>query len=352
MIENYVRDKIAKQGYQEVRSPQLYHHSLFEKSGHSEHYADNMFNVGEQHSLKPMNCPAHVQIFNANTVSYKDLPIRLAEFGCCHRNEPSGSLHGIMRLRQFVQDDAHIFCAPDMVADEIIKFIALLQEVYRDFGFDRVTAKISLRPDNKSGSDALWDMSESSLIEAVQSSGLPYELQPGEGAFYGPKLEFALEDSAGRVWQCGTLQLDFVLPDKLSARYMGEDGKVHRPVMLHRAILGSIERFIGILLEHYQGKLPVWLSPVQAVVIPIDERHQAYAEAINSRLGDLGWRVQLDPEDKHLMSKIKNHSKQAIPYIIVVGDKEMSEGVVNVRRLGAKGGESISLEALILEHNS
>lgn len=307
-----------------------------------------MFNVGEQHALKPMNCPAHVQIFNANMVSYRDLPIRLAEFGCCHRNEPSGSLHGIMRLRQFVQDDAHIFCAPDMVASEVVNFIALLRGVYHDFGFDEVSAKISLRPDNKSGSDELWDMSEASLIAAVESAELPYELQYGEGAFYGPKLEFELKDRAGRVWQCGTLQLDFVLPGKLSARYVGQDGKAHEPVMIHRAILGSIERFIGILLEHYEGRLPVWLSPVQAVVLPIREEHSDYAGRVARQLREAGGRVEIDGRDLNLMSKIKQHSQQAIPNIIVVGDSEQADEMVSVRRLGSAGNEKIPIDKMIL----
>lgn len=340
MIENYIRDRLNRSGYDEVRSPQLFQHSLFQKSGHWEHYRDHIFECGDM-ALKPMNCPAHVQIFNAQTISYRQLPMRLAEFGCCHRNEASGALHGIMRLRQFVQDDAHIFCREDQIESEVEAFCRLLQSVYGDFGFHDVSVAISLRPDDRAGDDALWDKAEAVLEEAVQTVGLPYSLQPGHGAFYGPKLEFALRDSHGREWQCGTLQLDFVLPGRLNARFIDESGHHQHPVMIHRAILGSMERFIGILLEHYEGRLPDWLTPVQIMVVGLPGA-EAYAEEVRSHLAR-EWRVGLDGHDDNLMNRIKRHSEALIPYIVVVGQREAESRSIAVRRLGSSKPEVMPL---------
>jgi threonyl-tRNA synthetase len=337
IIENYIRDLISANGYQEVRSPQLFQRGLWEKSGHLDHYDKHIFEVGDSGLLlKPMNCPAHVQIFNANNVSYRQLPMRLAEFGCCHRNEPSGALHGIMRVRQFVQDDAHIFCSPDQIESEIRAFCELLQKVYRRFGFDDVSVALSLRPDNRAGEDALWDHSEAVLEGVLKDIGLPYKLLPGEGAFYGPKLEFSLRDQQGREWQCGTAQLDFILPERLDARYNDIDGKEHVPVMIHRAILGSFERFIGILIEHYEGKFPLWLSPVQAVVVPINADAEGYAGEVLHNLQAAGLRCEMDAKDENLMAKIKRHSLLLLPNIIVVGKREEEGRMVNLRRLGEK----------------
>lgn len=296
--------------------------------------------------LKPMNCPAHVQIFNSNMVSYRDLPIRLAEFGCCHRNEPAGSLHGIMRLRQFVQDDAHIFCREDQIQNEVEAFCRLLKEVYEEFGFQDISVAISLRPANRSGSNELWDRAEAELIRAVEAVGLEYVLQPGDGAFYGPKLEYALKDSMERIWQCGTLQLDFVLPGKLDAYYVNEQGKQIQPVMIHRAILGSMERFIGILLEHYEGRLPDWLAPVQDVIIPISSEQYQYAEIVVESLRANGRRAVMDLKEASLMSKVRKYSEQFIPRIIVVGAKEELAQQASVRRLGSSQPEVVELAKL------
>lgn len=331
IVQRYIADKIAPRGYQGVRSPQLYRRDMWQKSGHWEHYRENMFEVGDM-LLKPMNCPAHVEIFKSLNPSYRDLPMRLSEFGCCHRNEPSGALNGIMRLRQFTQDDAHIFCAEDQVEAEVRDFCALLLEVYRDFGFDEVKVAISLRPDDRAGSDELWDHSEAVLQRSVEAAGIEYSLQAGEGAFYGPKLEFLLSNSAGREWQCGTLQLDFVLPDRLGARYNGPEG--HRaPVMIHRAILGSLERFIGILLESYGHDLPDWLCPVQAAIVAVGSQHLAYAREVSELLGV---RSIIDSDDDHMMERIKRLAKQHIPRIIVVGDREVADRSISVRYRGDK----------------
>jgi len=336
IIEEYIRTKLKRDGYQEVKTPQLYDRSLWEKSGHWDKFQDNMYVLEDEQrpfGLKPMNCPGHVQIFNSDLVSYRQLPMRLAEFGCCHRSEPSGALHGIMRVRQFTQDDAHIFCEPQHVVSEVERFVLLLKEVYRDFGFEDVVVGLSTRPEKRAGSDADWDIAERDLAEAVQSAGLNYELQPGEGAFYGPKLEFALKDLKGRQWQCGTIQLDMVLPQLLDAQYVASDGSRQRPVMLHRAILGSIERFIGILLEHYEGNLPFWLCPENVVVIPLQGGEQA-AQGFVELAREQGARVILDDRDEHLKQKIKEHSELKRNWIVVIGKRDVEKGVVSVRELG------------------
>ncbi len=354
-IENYIRRRLKAEGYFEVRTPQLYDRSLFEASGHWANYGDKIFSTGDygiidgnagevesvspSHLIKPMNCPAHVQIFNADNVSHKQLPMRMAEFGCCHRNEPSGSLHGIMRVRQFTQDDAHIFCREDQVVEETKAFCELLLSVYKDFGFEDVKIGFSTRPEVRAGSDEVWDRAEQALSDAVKAAGLEFEVYPGDGAFYGPKLEFALKDNKGREWQCGTLQLDFVLPERLGARYDAADGSKQQPVILHRAILGSFERFIGILLEHYDGRLPAWLAPVQAVVMSIKPEAAEYAKAVYDDLEASGARVILDVRDENVSQKVKEHSLKAIPYIIAVGERERDAGTVAVRHLGEKGQE-------------
>lgn len=355
-IENYIRAEMKAGGYGEVRTPQLYDMSLFTASGHADHYGANMFKIDDGswmqsdgewkrwRAFKPMNCPGHVQIFNKKNVSYRDLPLRMSEFGCCHRNEPSGSLHGIMRLRQFTQDDAHIFCSEDQVGDETLAFIKMLRKVYERFGFSVDEVAISTRPASRAGDDALWDRAETALEMAVVAAGLPYSIQAGDGAFYGPKLEFSLKDRMGRVWQCGTIQLDFVLPERLGAFYVDRDGQKKHPVMLHRAILGSLERFIGILLEHYEGKLPVWLAPVQAVIIPPDINDTQYSEEVARCLS--GFRVEVDRSDENLKQKIKDHSLAYVPLIVVAGSKDAEKGGVMVRRLGEKNADFVSMHDL------
>ena len=353
-IETYIRWRLSKAGYGEVRTPQIYDRSLWEKSGHWDNFGDAMFSTGDlekfsvvahkddvrlvdpTHIVKPMNCPAHVQIFNSNTVSYRQLPLRMAEFGCCHRNEPSGSLHGIMRVRQFTQDDAHIFCEEDQVEAETKAFCDLLLEVYKDFGFTNVKVGFSTRPDQRAGDDETWDKAEAALEAAVKAAGIIYKVQPGEGAFYGPKLEFALTDEKGRDWQCGTIQLDFVLPDRLGARYAAKDGSQKTPVMLHRAILGSMERFIGILLENYEGKLPAWLAPVQVAVVTIKPELADYAREVMTDLEGCGIRCELDDRDENIKQKIKEHSEMAVPFIVAIGDREERDKTITIRRLGKK----------------
>ena len=353
-IETYIRWRLSKAGYGEVRTPQIYDRSLWEKSGHWDNFGDAMFSTGDlekfsvvahkddvrlvdpTHIVKPMNCPAHVQIFNSNTVSYRQLPLRMAEFGCCHRNEPSGSLHGIMRVRQFTQDDAHIFCEEDQVEAETKAFCDLLLEVYKDFGFTNVKVGFSTRPDQRAGDDETWDKAEAALEAAVKAAGIIYKVQPGEGAFYGPKLEFALTDEKGRDWQCGTIQLDFVLPDRLGARYAAKDGSQKTPVMLHRAILGSMERFIGILLENYEGKLPAWLAPVQVAVVTIKPELAEYAREVMNDLEGCGIRCELDDRDENIKQKIKEHSEMAVPFIIAIGEREERDKTITIRRLGKK----------------
>jgi threonyl-tRNA synthetase len=348
LLERYIRERLEQAGYVEVKTPQLIDRTLWEQSGHWDKFRENMFTVADEHdkvlALKPMNCPGHVQIYKQGVTSYRELPIRMAEFGSCHRNEPSGALHGIMRVRAFVQDDAHIFCREDQITAESKAFCDLLMQVYRDFGFDDVMVKFSDRPAVRAGEDAVWDRAEAALKTAVEATGLPYTLNPGEGAFYGPKLEFVLRDAIGRDWQCGTLQVDFVLPERLGATYVGEDNQRHRPVMLHRAILGSIERFIGVLIEHYAGRLPLWLSPVQAVVATITNEVDDYAREVAAALRAAGLRVELDVRNEKINYKIREHSLAKVPLLLVVGQRESEQRAVALRRLGGKAQEILALD--------
>ncbi len=348
VIEEYIRERLKKANYVEVKTPQLLDRSLWEASGHWEKFHQHMFTIvdeGEKRVLavKPMNCPGHVQIFRQHLHSYRELPLRMAEFGSCHRNEPSGALHGIMRVRAFTQDDAHIFCTEDQVTAESVAFCDLLQSVYRDFGFKDVSVKFSDRPPTRAGTDATWDKAEAALKHAVEAAGLPYTLNPGEGAFYGPKLEFVLRDALGRDWQCGTLQVDFVLPERLDANYIGEDGQRHRPVMLHRAILGSMERFIAILIEEYAGRFPLWLAPTQAVVLTITDEANAYAEEVRAACAAAGLRVGIDLTNEKINYKVREHSLAKVPALLVVGKREAAEGLVALRRLGGKDQENLAL---------
>ncbi|MDC3234709.1 threonine--tRNA ligase [Candidatus Puniceispirillum sp.] len=338
-IEAYVRRRLEAAGYGEVKTPQLVDRSLWEASGHWEKFGENMFTAQSEDertlALKPMNCPCHVQIFRQGVKSYRDLPLRMAEFGSCHRNEPSGALHGIMRVRAFTQDDAHIFCTEDQINDESVEFCSLLQSIYADFGFDDVRVKFSDRPEMRAGDDATWDRAEAALTDATKAAKLETVLNPGEGAFYGPKLEFVLRDAIGRDWQCGTLQVDFVLPDRLDAEYVGEDGHRHRPVMLHRAILGSMERWIGILIEQYAGRFPPWLAPVQIVVASITDQANDYACEIADAAADLGLRVEKDLRNEKISYKVREHSVMKVPFILAVGGREAEAGTVALRRLGS-----------------
>ena len=345
-VEDYVRTALDAHGYQEIKTPTIIDRSLWEKSGHWDKFGDNMFTTHSEHrdyAVKPMNCPAHVQVFNQGLKSYRDLPLRLAEFGSCHRNEPSGTLHGLMRVRGFTQDDAHIFCTEAQIQDEVSAFIDLLYTTYRDFGFDEVQVKLSTRPDQRVGSDAAWDKAEQALEQALVSRDMAYELQPGEGAFYGPKIEFSLTDCLGRVWQCGTVQVDFNMPERLGAEYVTEDSGRATPVMLHRAILGSLERFIGILIEHYAGHMPVWLSPIQATVLTITDRQDGYAERVAAELQARGLRVNTDLRNEKIGYKIREHTLQRVPYLLVVGDNEEQENAVAVRTRGGKDLGSMAL---------
>ena len=333
-IEQYIREKLRHHGYGEVRTPQIVDRSLWEKSGHWEKFHAGMFTTHSEnrdYAIKPMNCPCHVQIYNQGLKSYRDLPIRLAEFGSCHRNEPSGTLHGLMRVRNFVQDDAHIFCTEDQIQAEVSSFIDLLFDVYKDFGFNDVIIKLSTRPENRVGDDASWDKAESALELALNNKGLAWDLQPGEGAFYGPKIEFSLKDCIGRVWQCGTIQVDFSTPGRLGATYIAEDSSRQVPVMLHRAILGSLERFIGILIEQHAGNFPLWLSPIQVVVLSITDRHAEYAKKVTLDLEKQGFRAKLDLRNEKIGFKIREHSMQRIPYLIIIGDKELENQAITVR---------------------
>jgi threonyl-tRNA synthetase len=347
IIEDYMRRRLDAAGYQEVRGPQLLDRSLWEATGHWENFRENMF-IAESRdervlAVKPMNCPGHVLIFRNRLRSYRELPLRLAEFGSCHRNEPSGALHGIMRVRAFTQDDGHIFCTQAQVKDEAIAFCGLLLSIYRDFGFDDVTVKLATRPPQRMGSDAYWDLAEQDLEGAVKAAGLPFTFNPGEGAFYGPKLEFVLRDALGRDWQCGTLQLDFQMPDRLGASYVGEDGGRHAPVMLHRAILGSFERFIGILIEHYAGNFPLWLAPVQAVVASITEEAAGYAEEVARELSGAGLRAVTDTGNEKISYKVREHSLAKVPLILAVGRREAEQRAVSLRRLGSPAQEALAL---------
>jgi threonyl-tRNA synthetase len=345
-IERYMRDKQLQYGYQEIKTPQVVDISLWQRSGHADKFASGMFTLeaeDRQFAVKPMNCPCHVQVFNQGLKSYRDLPLRLAEFGSCHRNEPSGSLHGIMRVRGFTQDDAHIFCTEDQIQSEVSTFIDMLHEVYRDFGFDEVIYRLSTRPAERVGSDADWDRAESALAEALNAKSLPWEELPGEGAFYGPKIEFSLKDCIGRVWQLGTIQVDFSMPGRLDAQYVAEDGSRQVPVMLHRAVLGSFERFIGILIEHYEGEFPTWLAPQQAVIAPITDKQAAYAQECANALIRQGFRVATDLRNEKIGFKIREHEIGKLPYILVVGDKEREQGTVSVR---ARHGQDLGSQTL------
>jgi threonyl-tRNA synthetase len=350
-IRSYIRGRLAEHGYQEVNTPQIVDRSLWEQSGHWDKFRENMFTTGDEehrvYAVKPMNCPCHVQIYNRNLHSYRDLPLRMAEFGSCHRNEPSGTLHGLMRVRGFVQDDAHIFCTEDQIQSEVAAFIDLLFSVYADFGFTDVFTKLSTRPEQRVGEERQWDKAETALENALVACGLPWELQPGEGAFYGPKIEFNLRDSIGRVWQLGTIQLDFSMPARLGATYIAEDGSKQVPVMLHRAILGSFERFIGILIEHHAGSLPTWLAPVQAVVLNITDRQADYARTVREALQKQGFRVNLDLRNEKIGFKIREHTMQRIPYMLVIGDREVELNSVAVRTRTGEDLGSMSLDAVV-----
>ncbi|WP_298620667.1 threonine--tRNA ligase [uncultured Zoogloea sp.] len=349
-IEQYMRRVLTDAGYQEVKTPLVMDRQLWERSGHWDNYRDNMFTTESEkrdYAIKPMNCPGHVQIYNHGLHSYRDLPLRLAEFGSCHRNEPSGALHGLMRVRGFVQDDAHIFCTEDQIVSEVTAFNELLSRVYRDFGFTDVAVKLSLRPEKRAGSDEIWDKAESGLREALAASGHQWEELPGEGAFYGPKIEYHVKDALGRSWQCGTMQLDFVLPERLDAEYVTEDNGRRRPVMLHRAILGSLERFIGILIENHAGALPLWLSPVQAVVLNISEAQADYVTDVVKALRAKGFRVEADLRNEKITYKIREHSVRKLPYLLVVGDKEKAAGVVAVRARGNQDLGQLSLDTVV-----
>ncbi len=350
-LEAYMRRRLDAAGYVEVRTPQLMDRALWEASGHWEKFREHMF-VSETEdervfALKPMNCPCHVQIFRQGLKSYRDLPLRMAEFGACHRYEPSGALHGIMRVRGFVQDDAHIFCTEDQIESETIAFCDLLRKIYADLGFADSFVKFSDRPPVRAGADAVWDRAEDALKQACAAAGLDYALNPGEGAFYGPKLEFVLRDAIGRDWQCGTLQVDFVLPERLDASYIGEDGQRHRPVMLHRAILGTFERFIGILIENFAGRFPLWLSPVQVVVTTITSEGDGYAREVEAALRKAGIRCDLDLRNEKINYKVREHSLAKVPVIIAVGKREAAEGTVSIRRLGSEKQESLALEEAV-----
>jgi threonyl-tRNA synthetase len=330
-----------------VRTPQLVDKVLWERSGHADKFSEGMFFLeadSRTYALKPMNCPCHVQIFNHALHSYRDLPLRMAEFGSCHRNEPSGALHGIMRVRAFTQDDAHIFCTPEQITEESVRFVGLLTSVYADLGFPEYRVKFSDRPAKRAGTDDIWDKAEGALWEAVRAAGLGAELNPGEGAFYGPKLEFVLRDAIGRDWQCGTLQVDYFLPEFLDATYIGPDGAKHRPVMLHRAILGSLERFIGMLIEHYAGRLPLWLAPVQAVVATITNEADDYALEVTRRLMAAGVRAEADTRADKIGYKVREHSLRKVPLLFAVGARERSERSVSLRRLGEAAQVSLSLD--------
>ena len=349
-VEQYMREVFRVNGYQEIRTPQVLDKGLWERSGHWENFRENMFTTNSEQrdfAVKPMNCPGHVQVFNQGLKSYRELPLRLAEFGSCHRNEPSGALHGIMRVRAFTQDDAHIFCTEAQIQGEVMQFIDLLQKVYTDFGFKEILVKLSTRPQKRVGSEDQWDKAESALESALNYKKLVWELQPGEGAFYGPKIEFSLKDSIGRVWQCGTLQLDFSMPERLGAEYVAEDNTRQIPVMLHRAILGSLERFIGILIENHAGALPLWLSPVQVVVLNISEGQSDYAREVTNKLKNNDIRAQSDLRNEKITYKIREHSLQKLPYQIIVGDKEVAAEMVAVRTRSGLDLGQMSLQALI-----
>ncbi len=354
-IEQYMRNILNNNGYQEIRTPSILDRNLWIRSGHWENFRENMFSTQSDErdfAIKPMNCPGHVQVFNQGLRSYRELPIRLAEFGSCHRNEASGALHGIMRVRAFTQDDAHIFCTDDQIQDEVVRFIDLLKLVYADFGFNDLQVKLSTRPQKRVGTEVQWDKSESALKAALSEAKLEWQLQPGEGAFYGPKIEFSLKDCIGRVWQCGTLQLDFSMPDRLGAEYVAEDNSRKIPVMLHRAILGSLERFIGILIENYAGALPLWLSPIQVVILNISRGQVEYAQEVETQLRESGIRVSADLRNEKITYKIREHSLQKIPYQIIVGDEEIRANQVAVRDRAGEDQGKMSVQTFVERLNS
>ncbi len=346
-LEDYIRRKISKEGYKEIKTPQILDKDLWVESGHWDKYKDNMYKTiidDRELMIKPMNCPGHVQIYNQGIKSYKDLPLRMAEFGSCHRNEPSGALHGLMRVRNFVQDDAHIFCTEDQIESETINFCKLLQDVYSELGFDKVTIMYADRPDQRVGDDEIWDKAENALLNASQATGIPFDTNSGDGAFYGPKLDFYLHDAIGRKWQCGTLQVDFNMPGRLGASYVGEDNEKHTPVMLHRAILGSLERFTGILIEHYEGKFPLWLAPIQLVIATITSKADKYAQEIEEKFISKGIRVILDSRNEKINYKVREHSVNKVPYIFVVGVNEMDDKTVAIRKLGSNKQETLNIQ--------
>jgi len=349
-VEQYMRNMFREYGYQEVRTPTIMDRSMWEKSGHWQNYHDNMFTTASEnrdYAVKPMNCPGHIQIFNSSLHSYRDLPLRLAEFGSCHRNEPSGALHGLMRVRGFTQDDAHIFCTENQVKDEVADFIIMLYKAYQDFGFTEVLVKLSTRPAKRVGTDEAWDKAEEALAIALRQNNLEFELQPGEGAFYGPKIEFTLKDSLGRLWQCGTIQLDFNLPERLGAEYVDEDNTRKHPVMLHRAIVGSMERFIGILIENFAGAMPAWLAPVQAMVLNISDGQAEYVNSVVEELRKNGFRVDSDLRNEKITYKIREHSLQKLPYLLVAGEREMQTGQVAVRTRKGEDLGSMPVSAFV-----
>ena len=349
-VEQYMRKVFEDNGYQEVRAPQILDRSMWEKSGHWENYQDNMFTTESEnrtYAVKPMNCPGQLQIFRANLHSYRELPLRYGEFGQCHRNEPSGSLHGLMRVRGFTQDDGHIFCTEEQILDECVAFTSLLQKVYADFGFHDIIYKVATRPENRVGSDEVWDKAEQALIESLERSGCEFEIAPGEGAFYGPKIEYTLRDALGRMWQCGTIQADFSMPGRLGVEYVADDNSRKEPVLLHRAILGSLERFIGILIENYAGAFPLWLSPEQVLVLNISDGQADYAQNVAQMLKNQGIRARADLRNEKITYKIRDHSMHRVPYLVVVGDKEREAGTVAVRARGNKDLGVMSLDALI-----
>ncbi|NNL96531.1 MAG: threonine--tRNA ligase [Xanthomonadales bacterium] len=348
-IQNYMRERLRKAGYAEINTPEIVDISLWQKSGHADKYMEHMFVTASEHreyAVKPMNCPCHVQVYNQGLHSYRDLPMRLAEFGSCHRNEASGALHGLMRVRAFTQDDAHIFCTPEQLQGEATAFIDLLFSVYRDFGFEDVIIELSTRPEQRIGADELWDQAEVALEQALKAADIGYQLNPGDGAFYGPKIDFSLKDTIGRVWQCGTLQLDFNMPERLGATYITEDSSRQTPVMLHRAILGSLERFIGILIENYAGRMPVWLAPVQAVVLNITDRQDKRCKEIAESLENQGFRLDLDLRNEKIGFKIREHTLQRVPFLLIVGDREVEEGTVAVRTREGEDLGSMTLDAV------
>ena len=349
-IKDYMRKKQLQNGYQEIRTPQVVDYSLWEKSGHADKFGDDMFSIttdDRQYAVKPMNCPCHIQVYNQGLKSYRDLPLRIAEFGSCHRNEPSGSLHGIMRVRSFTQDDGHIFCSEDQIQSEVSEFIDVLHEVYADFGFSEIIYRLSTRPEQRVGTEESWDRAEKALGEALDAKQLPWQELPGEGAFYGPKIEFSLKDCIGRVWQMGTIQVDFSMPGRLDAEYVAEDGSRKTPVMLHRAILGSFERFIGILIEQHEGAFPFWLAPQQAIVINITDSQAEYAKKVTQTMQNEGFRVNSDLRNEKIGFKIRGHSMQRVPYLLVVGDKEIENGTVAVRTRDGEDLDSMAIEEVI-----